>query len=113
MWHNNSIAAQHSDRPYPMFLNVPGLKVVVPATPYDMKGLLRAAIRDDDSVLIFDELSQWFQAGPVPEGEYIIPLGVAARRENGAPSVSESRQRGAHAAWGALLPTNLSTVLTN
>jgi 2-oxoisovalerate dehydrogenase E1 component len=83
MWHNNSIAAQHSDRPYPMFLNVPGLKVVIPATPYDMKGLLKAAIRDDDPVLIFDELSQWFQTGPVPEGEYIIPLGVADVKREG------------------------------
>jgi pyruvate dehydrogenase E1 component beta subunit len=83
MWHNNSIAAQHSDRPYPMFLNVPGLKVVVPATPYDMKGLLKAAIRDDDPVLIFDELSQWFQTGPVPEGEYVIPLGVADVKRQG------------------------------
>jgi len=83
MWHNNSIAAQHSDRPYPAFLNVPGLKVVVPATPYDMKGLLKAAIRDDDPVLIFDELSQWFQTGPVPEGEYVVPLGVAEVKRQG------------------------------
>jgi len=84
MWHNNSIAAQHSDRPYAMFMGVPGLKVVVPATPYDMKGLLKAAIRDDDPVLIFEDLNLWFQSGPVPEAEYVIPLGVAEVKRVGS-----------------------------
>jgi pyruvate dehydrogenase E1 component beta subunit len=66
-----------------MFMNVPGLKVVVPATPYDMKGLLKAAIREDDPVLVFEDLNLWFQSGPVPEDDYVIPLGVAAVRREG------------------------------
>ena len=98
MWHNNSIAAQHSDRPYPMFMNVPGLKIVVPATPYDLKGLLKAAIRDDDPVLVFDELSMWFQTGSVPEAEYVIPLGVAeVKREGRDVTVVAIGTTGSHA----------------
>ena len=54
MWHNGANAAQHSDRPYPMFMNVPGLKVIAPATPSDMKGMFKSAIRDDDPVIIFE-----------------------------------------------------------
>jgi len=83
MWYGNSLAAQHSDRPYGMFMGVPGLKVVVPATPRDMKGLLKAAIRDDDPVLIFEDLNLWFQSGPVPETDYVIPLGVAEVKRAG------------------------------
>lgn len=83
MWHNNTIAAQHSDRPYPMFMNVPGLKVVVPADACEMKGLVKAAIRDDDPVLIFDELSMWYAPCLVPEAEYVIPLGVASVKRAG------------------------------
>jgi len=83
MWHNNTIAAQHSDRPYPMFLNVPGLKVVVPADACEMKGLVKAAIRDDDPVLIFDELGMWYAPCLVPEAEYVIPLGVATVKRAG------------------------------
>ena len=60
-----------------MLMNVPGLKIVVPATPADAKGLLKSAIRDDDPVLIFEDNSLWFQSGPVPEGEHLTPLGVA------------------------------------
>jgi 2-oxoisovalerate dehydrogenase E1 component len=83
MWHNGSNAAQHSDRPYPMFMNVPGLKIVVPATPYDAKGLLVAAIRDDDPVLVFEDKEMWFQTGAVPEDDYAIPLGVADVKREG------------------------------
>lgn len=77
MWHGASNAAHHSDRPYPMFMNAPGLKIVVPATPADVKGLLKAAIRDDDPVLVFEDNSLWFQAGPVASGEFTVPIGVA------------------------------------
>jgi pyruvate dehydrogenase E1 component beta subunit len=83
MWHNGSNAAHHSDRPYPMFMNVPGLKIVVPATPRDMKGLLKAAIRDDEPVLVFEDSNLWFQTGPIPEGDYSIPLGVADVKREG------------------------------
>ena len=61
MWHEGSNAAHHSDRPYPLLMNSPGLKVVVPATPADVKGLLKTAIRDDDPVVIFEDNSLWFQ----------------------------------------------------
>jgi len=78
MWHAGANAAHHSDRPYPMLMNAPGLKIVVPATPADVKGLLKSAIRDDDPVVVFEDHSLWFRSGPVPEGEHLTPLGVAS-----------------------------------
>jgi len=88
MWHGGSNAAHHSDRPYPIFMNVPGLKIAVPATPRDAKGLLKAAVRDDDPVLIFEDKNLWFQRGPVPEEDGVVPLGVAdVRREGGDATV--------------------------
>jgi acetoin:2,6-dichlorophenolindophenol oxidoreductase subunit beta len=78
MWHNGSNAAQHSDRPYPMFMNAPGLKVVAPATPADMKGLLKSAIRDDDPVMVFEDNDLWFRRGPCPaDPDFLVPIGVA------------------------------------
>jgi pyruvate dehydrogenase E1 component beta subunit len=78
MWHNGSNAAQHSDRPYPMFMNAPGLKVVAPATPADMKGLLKSAIRDEDPVMVFEDNDLWFRRGPCPaDPEFLVPIGVA------------------------------------
>ncbi len=65
-YYNICNAAQHSDRPYPFFMNVPGLKIVAPATPSDMKGLLKAAIRDDDPVLVFEDMNLWTKKEPVP-----------------------------------------------
>jgi acetoin:2,6-dichlorophenolindophenol oxidoreductase subunit beta len=83
MWHGASNAAQHSDRPYPMLMHAPGIKVVVPATPADVKGLLKAAIREDDPVFVFEDNSLWFQSGPVPEGEHLVRIGEAALRREG------------------------------
>jgi len=83
MWHGGSNAAQHSDRPYPMLMHAPGLKVVVPATAADVKGLLKAAIRDDDPVFVFEDNSLWFQSGPVPEGEHVVKIGEAVVRRAG------------------------------
>jgi pyruvate dehydrogenase E1 component beta subunit len=77
LWHRGSNAAHHSDRPYPMFMNVPGLKIAVPATPADVKGLLKAAIRDDDPMLIFEDNSLWFETGPMPGGDHVVPIGAA------------------------------------
>lgn len=78
MWHNGSNAAQHSDRPYPMFMNAPGLKIVAPATPADMKGLLKSAIRDDDPVMVFEDNDLWFRRGPCPaDADFLVPIGVA------------------------------------
>ena len=84
MWHDGSNAAHHSDRPYPMLMNAPGLKIVVPASPSDVKGLLKAAIRDDDPVFVFEDHSLWFQSGPVPGGDHLVPIGVAAVRREGS-----------------------------
>lgn len=78
MWHNGSNAAQHSDRPYPMFMNAPGLKVVAPATAADMKGLLKSAIRDDDPVMVFEDNDLWFKRGPCPaDPDFLVPIGIA------------------------------------
>jgi len=77
MFYNGGIAAQHSDRNYSMYMNVPGLKVVLPSSPYDAKGLLKTAIRDDDPVLVFEDGNLWGQRGEVPEEEYLLPFGQA------------------------------------
>ena len=84
MWHNGANAAQHSDRPYPMFMNVPGLKVIAPATPSDMKGLLKSAIRDDDPVIVFEDNDLWAKKEAVStDPEALVPLGKAALRRAG------------------------------
>jgi pyruvate dehydrogenase E1 component beta subunit len=71
-------AAQHSQSLQAWFSHVPGLKVVIPSTPYDAKGLLKTAIRDDNPVVFFeDKMMHHKLKGPVPTGEFTIPLGVA------------------------------------
>ncbi|MFN8489679.1 MAG: alpha-ketoacid dehydrogenase subunit beta [Caldilineaceae bacterium] len=70
-------AAQHSDSPYSTFVHYPGLKVVAPATPADAKGLLIAAIRDNDPVIFCEHKVLYDTSGPVPEGDYVVPLGKA------------------------------------
>jgi pyruvate/2-oxoglutarate/acetoin dehydrogenase E1 component len=70
-------AAQHSQSLHAWLSHVPGLKVVMPSTPYDAKGLLKSAIRDDNPVIFFEDKMMYKQKGPVPEEEYTIPLGVA------------------------------------
>jgi len=70
-------AAQHSQCLYSLFTHIPGLKVVVPATPYDAKGLLTQAIRDDDPVMFFEHKALYDMAGPVPEEGYTVPFGEA------------------------------------
>lgn len=70
-------AAQHSDSPYSTFVHFPGLKVVAPATPADAKGLLVASIRDNDPVIFCEHKVLYDTSGPVPEGEYVVPLGKA------------------------------------
>lgn len=85
MFYNGGSAAQHSDRPYQIFMGVPGLKIVVPSDAHDAKGLLKAAIRDPDPVLFFEDFNLWNSAVRVPDdGEIFLPLGKAAvRREGG------------------------------
>jgi acetoin:2,6-dichlorophenolindophenol oxidoreductase subunit beta len=70
-------AAQHSQSLHAWFSHVPGLKVVLPSTPYDAKGLLKSAIRDDNPVVFFEDKMMFKLKGPVPAEEYTIPLGVA------------------------------------
>lgn len=78
MFYGTSIAAQHSDRPYPMFMNVPGLKILYPTTPADVKGMLKAAVRDDDPVMIFEDTKFWATKGLVPtDPDFLIPIGKA------------------------------------
>jgi pyruvate dehydrogenase E1 component beta subunit len=60
-----------------MYANVPGLKVITPYTPYDAKGLLKAAIRDNDPVLFMESERMYGDKGEIPEGEYLLPIGVA------------------------------------
>src|ERR1700689_3732046 len=70
-------AAQHSQSLHAWFCHVPGLKVVLPSTPYDAKGLLKAAIRDENPVVFFEDKMMYKLKGSVPEGDYTVPLGVA------------------------------------
>ncbi len=70
-------AAQHSQSLEQLYCHIPGLKVVAPSTPYDAKGLLKASIRDNNTVIFLEQKLLYNEAGPVPEEEYEIPLGVA------------------------------------
>src|SRR5688572_28149662 len=78
-------AAQHSQSLHAWPSHIPGLKVVVPSTPYDAKGLFKAAVRDDNPVVIFEhKISYKKVKGPVPEEDYVIPLGVADVKREGS-----------------------------
>src|SRR6202040_3609559 len=74
----HSAATHHSGNYYPMYAHFPGLRVVVPSTPYDAKGLLHHALRCDDPVLFLEHREVLSLKGPVPEGDYEIPFGKAA-----------------------------------
>src|SRR4051794_17326826 len=78
------VAAQHSQSPYSMFMNVAGLKMFLPSTPRDMKGLLKTAIRDNNPVISFESSRLMGVKGPVPDGEYTIPLGQADVKREGS-----------------------------
>jgi 2-oxoisovalerate dehydrogenase E1 component len=87
------IAAHHSESLEAWLIHPPGLYVVMPSTPYDAKGLLKAAIRSDNPVVFIEHKATYGQHGPIPEGDYIIPLGVADIKRQGedATIVSYSR----------------------
>lgn len=70
-------AAQHSQSLHAWFSHIPGIKVVLPSTPFDAKGLLKSAVRDDNPVVFFEDKTMYQLKGPVPERDYTIPLGVA------------------------------------
>ena len=76
-------AAQHSQSLEAWFVHVPGLKVVMPATPYDAKGLLKAAIRDDNPVMFIEHKLLYSEKQTVPEGEWLVPLGEAEVKSEG------------------------------
>ena len=76
-------AAQHSQSLQAWVAHIPGLKVVLPSTPYDAKGLLKSAIRDDNPVVFIEDKMDWRVTGPVPEGEYTVALGVADVKREG------------------------------
>jgi len=77
------MAAQHSQSLEAWFVHTPGLVVVMPSTPYDAKGLLKSAIRDDNPVVFLEKRLLYARKGPVPEGEYLVPLGVADVKRKG------------------------------
>jgi pyruvate dehydrogenase E1 component beta subunit len=76
-------AAQHSECLYSIFTHIPGLKTVVPSTPYDAKGLFSSAIRDNDPVIFFEHKLLYGLEGEVPEDNYTVPLGVADVKREG------------------------------
>ncbi len=78
-----SAAAQHSDVPYPMLMNLGGVKVVVPSTPADAKGLLKAAIRDDNPVIFLQPTRRGGESGEVPDGDHVVRLGAGDVKREG------------------------------
>ena len=87
------IAAHHSESLEAWLIHPPGLYVVMPSTPYDAKGLLKAAIRSDNPVVFIEHKATYGQFGPVPEGDYIIPLGVADIKRPGTDATIVSYSR--------------------
>ena len=77
------LAATHSQSFEAIYANVPGLKVVTPSTPYDAKGLLKAAIRDNDPVLFMESERMYGDKGEIPDGEYLLPIGKADVKREG------------------------------
>ncbi len=77
-------AAQHSQSLHAWFAHIPGLKVAMPSTPYDAKGLLKTAVRDENPVVFFEDKMMYRLKGPVPEEEYTIPFGVADVKRAGS-----------------------------
>jgi pyruvate dehydrogenase E1 component beta subunit len=80
---SGAAAAQHSENPHPMLMNVAGLKIVMPSTPYDAKGLMVTAVRDPNPVVYFQDAVLGGTKGPVPEETYAIPFGVADVKARG------------------------------
>jgi len=99
-----SIAAHHSESLEAMFLHAPGIYVVMPSTPYDAKGLLKSAIRDDNPVLFIEHKVLYSGVmGPVPEGDYTVPIGVADIKRSGRHATIVAYSRMLHFAMDAAL----------
>lgn len=97
-----SAAAQHSQSPEAWFMNVPGLKIAMPSTPYDAKGLLKTAVRGVDPVLFFEHKMLYAVTGEVPTEDYTVPFGEAVVRRGGKDVTI--------IALGGVLPTVLTAV---
>ncbi len=78
-----SAGAQHSQSSEALFMHIPGIRIAVPSTPYDMKGLLKTAIRIDDPVLFFEHKMLYYEGGEVPDGDYTLPFGKADVKRKG------------------------------
>jgi acetoin:2,6-dichlorophenolindophenol oxidoreductase subunit beta len=94
-------AAEHSISPYSMYMNVPGLKILLPTTPYDMKGLLKTALRDNNPVISFESVLLGKTMGKVPEKEYFIQFGKAQVRRKGTDVTVVALARMVYEALGA------------
>jgi pyruvate dehydrogenase E1 component beta subunit len=95
----NGLAAQHSQSLEAWYYHVPGLKVVMPSTPYDAKGLLKSAIRDDDPVIFIEHKLLYLTEGPVPQDGYTIELGVGDVKRRGSDVTI--------VAWSNMVPRTL------
>ena len=84
VYYGSGSAAHHSDRPWATYMTIPGLKIVAPTTAADAKGLLTAAIRCDDPVIFFEDLTMAVTRGDVPDGDHMVPIGKACVRRTGA-----------------------------
>jgi pyruvate/2-oxoglutarate/acetoin dehydrogenase E1 component len=96
-----SSAAQHAQSLEAWFMHVPGLKIVQPSTPYDAKGLLKTAVRDDNPVMFLEHKLLYPVQGPVPEEEYLIPFGVADIKRAGTDVTVVATSRMVHRALAA------------
>lgn len=105
-----SSAAQHAQSLEAWFVHIPGLRVVQPSTPYDAKGLLKTAIRDDNPVIFIEHKLLYLVQGPVPEEEYLIPFGKADIKRAGTDVTVIATSRMVHRALAAaekLAPTGI------
>jgi pyruvate dehydrogenase E1 component beta subunit len=84
MGYGANTAAHHTDRPYSMYMNMPGLKIAIPTSPADAKGLLKTAIRDNDPVMFFEDNNLMGTRGEVPDGDHTVPFGSADVRREGS-----------------------------
>lgn len=96
----NGLAAQHSQSLEALFYHIPGLKLVMPSTPYDAKGLLKNAIRDDDPVIFIEHKLLYMTKGNVPRDEYLVELGVADVKRPGSDVTI--------VAWSNMVPRSLA-----
>ncbi len=90
------MAAQHSQTLEAWFVHAPGLVVIMPSTPYDAKGLLKSAIRDDNPVVFLEKRLLYSRRGPVPDTDYVVPIGVAEIKQEGSHVTFVSYAQGVH-----------------